>query len=134
MQDYSTRTYHGDGENHYEALDNAWTRKETYLADEDLVNAVNTALYLRRPLLLEGEPGCGKTQLAYAVAYEFGYPLKTCYIRSTTRAQDLLYTYDAVRRLYDIQESKIGGSKGGLPPRRQYYHPGELGEALELSQ
>jgi MoxR-like ATPase len=94
----------GDGIRHTttpnrEALD----KPEPYIADSSLVNAVNMALQLRRPLLLEGDPGCGKTRLAYAVAYELGYPLKECYIRSTSQARDLLYTYDALRRLYDVQ-------------------------------
>jgi len=78
-------------------------QKEAYLADEKLEEAVNLAIALGRPLLLQGEPGCGKTRLAHAVAYALGYPLEECYIKSTTRAQDLLYAYDAVSRLYDSQ-------------------------------
>ncbi|MCP4284690.1 MAG: MoxR family ATPase [Gammaproteobacteria bacterium] len=96
------------------------------MAATALAEAVNDALYLRRPLLLEGDPGCGKTRLAYSVAYELGYPLKECYIRSTSRAQDLLYEYDAVRRLYDIQEKEH-------LPRREYVTLGELGRAIELA-
>ncbi|MCP4698521.1 MAG: MoxR family ATPase [Gammaproteobacteria bacterium] len=144
MSDLSERTYHGDGKQHYQALQDAWETKEPYIAPPPLIEAVNMALYLRRPLLLEGEPGCGKTQLAYAVAYELGYPLKTCYIRSTTRAQDLLYQYDAVKRLYDIQESRVSGNKPEndngdkekniLLPREEYLDLGELGEALALAQ
>src|SRR5215813_10748087 len=94
----------GDGIRHTTAPHSeAPNRPEPYVAEASLVNAVNMALQLRRPLLLEGDPGCGKTRLAYAVAYELGYPLKECYIRSTSRARDLLYTYDALRRLYDVQ-------------------------------
>lgn len=77
--------------------------REAYLVDDRLAEAVNLAISLGRPLLLQGEPGCGKTRLAHAVAYAFGYPLEECYIKSTTRAQDLLYSYDAVNRLYDSQ-------------------------------
>lgn len=74
-----------------------------YLADEALIEAVNLAIYLERPLLLKGEPGCGKTQLAWAVKYELGLPLEEWHIKSTSRAKDGLYTYDAVGRLRDAQ-------------------------------
>src|SRR5262249_337535 len=77
--------------------------KEPYLADRALSQAVDLAIALGRPLLLQGDPGCGKTRLAYAVAYALVLPLEECYVKSNTRAQDLLYTYDAVRRLYDAQ-------------------------------
>jgi MoxR-like ATPase len=80
--------------------------KELYFIDDKLQSAVNLAIALNRPLLLQGEPGCGKTRLAYAVAYGLGLPLEVNYIKSTSRAQDLLYTYDAVNRLYDAQMSK----------------------------
>ncbi len=123
------RLYIGDGNQHYVTLEDqdVLNRPEPYVPSEKLVEAVNVALYLRRPLLLEGEPGCGKTRLAHAIAYELGYPLKECYIRSTSRAQDLLYTYDAVRRLYDIQEKKA-------KPLREYVTLGKLGDAIKLSQ
>jgi len=74
-----------------------------YLADDDLIEAVNLAIYLKRPLLLKGEPGCGKTQLARAVQYELRLPLEEWAIKSTSRARDGLYTYDAVGRLRDAQ-------------------------------
>ncbi|MGI8503057.1 MAG: AAA family ATPase, partial [Hassallia sp.] len=74
-----------------------------YLPDPELVEAVNLAICLQRPLLLKGEPGCGKTQLAKAVAYELGLDFKAWYIKSTSQAKDGLYTYDAVRRLRDAQ-------------------------------
>jgi MoxR-like ATPase len=77
--------------------------KESYLADQQLQESVDLAIALGRPLLLQGEPGCGKTSLAYAVAYALGLPLEVNYIKSTSRAQDLLYNYDAVNRLYDAQ-------------------------------
>ncbi|MBD2681871.1 MULTISPECIES: MoxR family ATPase [Nostoc] len=74
-----------------------------YLPNSELVEAVNLAIYLERPLLLKGEPGCGKTLLASAVAYELGLNLEAWYIKSTSRAKDGLYTYDAVARLRDAQ-------------------------------
>ncbi|BAY12345.1 AAA family ATPase [Calothrix sp. NIES-2098] len=74
-----------------------------YLPNEELVEAVNLAIYLERPLLLKGEPGCGKTRLARAVAYELGLPFEAWYIKSTSKAKDGLYIYDAVSRLRDAQ-------------------------------
>ena len=127
------RKYHGDGRCHYEPLPEVEPKEEPYIASPELVEAVNVSLILRRPLLLEGDPGCGKTRLAYAVAYELGYPLKTCYIRSTSRAADLLYTYDALRRLYDIQERKSCGVNREPPSRSEYIQWHELGEAILLS-
>ncbi len=75
---------------------------EPYLAAADLVMAVNLAIFLQRPLLLEGEAGCGKTRLAAAVACELGYPLYRWNIRSKTRYQEGLYEYDALLRLHDV--------------------------------
>jgi MoxR-like ATPase len=135
MGEIGERIYVGDGKRRYEPLQNAWDQQEPYIAAPELAEAVNIALYLRRPLLLEGEPGCGKTQLAYAVAYELGYPLKPCYIRSTTRAQDLLYKYDAVKRFYDIQETRaVNDGTKVLPSRKVYVELGRLGEAIQLAQ
>ncbi len=79
-----------------------------YIPSQDLVKIVNLAICLKRPLLLRGEPGCGKTQLARAVAYEFAksyhsWPYESWYVKSTSRARDGLYTYDAVKRLRDAQ-------------------------------
>ncbi|MGH1393323.1 MAG: AAA family ATPase [Trichormus sp.] len=74
-----------------------------YLPSSELVEAVNLAIYLERPLLLKGEPGCGKTLLANAVAYELSLNLEAWYVKSTSRARDGLYTYDAVGRLRDAQ-------------------------------
>lgn len=74
-----------------------------YMPNADLVEAVNLTIQLERPLLLKGEPGCGKTRLAYAVAYELGLPFETWYVKSTSRARDGLYTYDTVGRLRDAQ-------------------------------
>ncbi|NEO10780.1 AAA family ATPase, partial [Moorena sp. SIO3I8] len=155
MNTLSQRQYHGQGEDRqYEPLidpDNNQIfkdvpiKKEPYIAPKHLAEAVNDALYLRRPLLLEGEPGCGKTRLAYSIAYELGYPLKECYIRSTSRAEDLLYTYDNIQRLYDIQEGKLIKTKQeeqqtdnpekstNAIDRKKYVELGKLGEAIQLS-
>jgi len=134
MDNLAQRLYTGKGDCHYKPLPKAWQEPEPYIAPQSLVDAVNTALYLRRPLLLEGDPGCGKTRLAYAVAYELGYPLHPCYIRSTSRAQDLLYDYDALGRLYDIQEGKVGDNPTKAPSRQDYVTLGELGNAIAQSQ
>jgi len=107
--------------------------RESYLPVPELIDAVDLAIALGRPLLLQGDPGCGKTRLAYAVAYALGLPLEVSYIKSTSRAQDLLYTYDAINRLYDAQL----GPQGGLPPSRdirQYIHLGPLGRAIVRAQ
>ncbi|MHC5854508.1 AAA family ATPase [Nostoc sp.] len=74
-----------------------------YLPNEELIEAVNLTIQLERPLLLKGQPGCGKTRLAYAVAYELGLPFETWYIKSTSCAKDGLYNYDTVGRLRDAQ-------------------------------
>ena len=76
---------------------------ENYIADRDLLVAVNAALTLQRPLLLKGEPGTGKTVLAQEIADALGMPLIAWHIKSTTRAQQGLYEYDAVSRLRDSQ-------------------------------
>lgn len=79
-----------------------------YLPNSELVEAVNLAIYLERPLLLKGEPGCGKTRLAPAIAYELDLPYEAWNIKSTSRAKDGLYTYDAVGRLRDAQLASVG--------------------------
>jgi MoxR-like ATPase len=84
---------------------------EPYVAAKELVQAVNLAIYLERPLLLEGEAGCGKTRLARAVAYELGLPFYPWYVRSTSKAQEGLYTYDAMLRLHDVQTQHVESQK-----------------------
>ncbi len=76
---------------------------ERYIATRDLEVAVNAAVTLQRPLLVKGEPGTGKTVLAHEVAGALGYPLIEWHIKSTTKAQQGLYEYDAVSRLRDGQ-------------------------------
>ncbi|MBN3942435.1 MAG: MoxR family ATPase [Nostoc sp.] len=105
-----------------------------YLPNPELVEAVNLAIYLERPLLLKGEPGCGKTLLANAVAYELGLNLEAWYVKSTSRAQDGLYTYDTVGRLRDAQLA--ASSRLSAEQNQQIYNPvnylrwGPLGKAF----
>ena len=76
---------------------------EDYVATPDLNVAVNAAIALERPLLIKGEPGTGKTELAFQVAEALKTPLITWHVKSTTKAQQGLYEYDAVKRLRDGQ-------------------------------
>ncbi len=83
--------------------DSKFQGTSTYVATEDLSLAVNAAVTLERPILIKGEPGTGKTQLAIEVAKSLGKPLYEWHIKSTTKAQQGLYEYDAVARLRDSQ-------------------------------
>ncbi|HWT10892.1 MAG TPA: MoxR family ATPase, partial [Roseomonas sp.] len=76
---------------------------ENYVASRELEVAVNASVALQRPLLVKGEPGTGKTVLAHEIAKALGYPLIEWHIKSTTKAQQGLYEYDAVSRLRDGQ-------------------------------
>ena len=82
---------------------------ESYVATPDLMLAVNAAATLKRPLLIKGEPGTGKTMLAEEVAAALGMPLMQWHIKSTTKAQQGLYEYDAVSRLRDSQMADVDG-------------------------
>jgi MoxR-like ATPase len=82
-----------------------------YVATQDLMLAVNAAITLKRPLLVKGEPGTGKTMLAEEVAESLGMPLLQWHIKSTTKAQQGLYEYDAVSRLRDSQLSSVDGGE-----------------------
>ena len=81
----------------------AFTGSDSYIATDDLKMAVNAAVTLERPLLVKGEPGTGKTELARQVAAGLGLPIIEWHVKSTTRAQQGLYEYDAVSRLRDSQ-------------------------------
>jgi len=80
-----------------------FTGTDTYVATDDLTMAVNAAVTLERPLLVKGEPGTGKTELARQISTALGLPMIEWHIKSTTKAQQGLYEYDAVSRLRDSQ-------------------------------
>ncbi|MEJ2602272.1 MAG: MoxR family ATPase [Gammaproteobacteria bacterium] len=104
---------------------NRFTGTERYVATEDLMMAVNAAVTLERPILVKGEPGTGKTMLAQEVAAALGKPLYEWHIKSTTKAQQGLYEYDAVARLRD---SQLGDEK--VHDIRNYIVRGKLWEAF----
>lgn len=107
-----------------------------YLPAPDLVKAVNYAILLKRPLLLEGEPGCGKTLLAKDVAHEFGvFPDRyfEWRIKSTEKAQEGIYTFDHLARLHDVQvDSKDKSTHGILLTK--YINKGPLFRAFEAAK
>ena len=100
---------------------------DTYVATKDLTIAVNAAITLQRPLLVKGEPGTGKTMLAIEVARSLGVPIIEWHIKSTTKAQQGLYEYDAVSRLRD---SQLGDER--VKDIRNYIKKGKLWEAFEM--
>jgi MoxR-like ATPase len=102
---------------------------KNYVATDDLKVAVNAAATLRRPLLIKGEPGTGKTVLAQEVADAFGMRLIEWHIKSTTKAQQGLYEYDAVSRLRD---SQLGDEK--VKDIKNYIKRGKLWEAFESDE
>jgi MoxR-like ATPase len=102
---------------------------ESYVAADDLRIAVNAAIALERPLLVKGEPGTGKTELARQVAGALGLRLIDWSVKSTTRAQQGLYEYDAVSRLRD---SQLGDARVG--DVRNYLRKGRLWEAFEADE
>ena len=106
---------------------------EQYVATEDLMLAVNAAITLRRPLLVKGEPGTGKTMLAEEVASALKLPLLQWHIKSTTKAQQGLYEYDAVSRLRDSQLAD-GESAGKVRDIRNYIVKGTLWQAFTAEQ
>ncbi|MEE2787592.1 MAG: MoxR family ATPase [Myxococcota bacterium] len=102
-----------------------FTGTDDYIASVELQEAVNVALALERPLIVKGEPGTGKTLLAHSIAQALDRPLHTWHVKSTSRAQEGLYVYDAVQRLHDSRFSER--DVGDL---RQYIRFGALGQAF----
>ena len=106
--------------------DKRFSGTSSYIATDDLTMAVNAAVTLERPILIKGEPGTGKTQLAIEVAQSLGKPLYEWHIKSTTKAQQGLYEYDAVARLRD---SQLGDDK--VHDIANYIMRGKLWEAFD---
>jgi MoxR-like ATPase len=102
-----------------------FTGTQNYVATEDLTVAVNAAVALERPLLVKGEPGTGKTELARQVSAALGLPMIEWHIKSTTKAQQGLYEYDAVSRLRD---SQLGDAR--VHDVRNYIKQGKLWQAF----
>ena len=102
---------------------------DQYIATEDMLVAVNAAIALERPLLVKGEPGTGKTELARQVATSLGLPLLEWHVKSTTKAQQGLYEYDAVSRLRD---SQLGDER--VNDIQNYIKRGKLWEAFTADQ
>src|SRR3974390_429834 len=105
-----------------------FTGTKRYIATDDLMMAVNAAIVLARPLLIKGEPGTGKTQLAQEIARSLNRPLYEWHIKSTSKAQQGLYEYDAVSRLRD---SQLGDER--VQDIGNYIVKGRLWEAFESS-
>ncbi len=106
-----------------------FTGSDNYVATDDLMLAVNASITLERPLLIKGEPGTGKTVLAFEVAKALGLKLITWHVKSTTKAQHGLYEYDAVSRLRD---SQLGDDK--VNDIRNYIDKGKLWEAFQADE
>jgi len=100
-----------------------------YIVSDELMNSVNIAIALEKPLLIKGEPGTGKTMLAQSIADALGCDLIIWNIKSTTKAQEGLYVYDTVQRLYD---SQFGDHN--VADIKQYIKLGKLGEAFTASR
>ncbi len=115
------------------ATDMKFKGSDNYVATQDLMLAVNAAITLKRPLLVKGEPGTGKTMLAEEVATALGMPLMQWHIKSTTKAQQGLYEYDAVNRLRDSQLAD-GESSERVKDIRNYIVKGVLWQAFTADE
>lgn len=102
-----------------------FTGSARYIADPDLLSAVNAAIALQRPLVVKGEPGTGKTLLAHAISEALGMPMVSWHVKSTSKAVEGLYTYDVVQRLND---SRFGD--GDISDIRRYIKMGPMGQAF----
>ena len=110
-------------------MDRSFSGSNRYVASDELMMAVNIAMTLQKPLLIKGEPGTGKTMLAQAVSEALGKKLIIWNVKSTTKAQDGLYVYDVVQRLYDSQFGTAG-----VDDIAKYIKLGKLGEAFTADE
>ena len=106
-----------------------WSGTDDYIASDDLTRIVDVAVALGRPLLIKGEPGTGKTLLAHSIAKSFDTDLLTWHVKSTTKAREGLYVYDAVQRLYDSRFQDKDVSDIG-----QYIKMGPMGQAFRADE
>lgn len=110
-------------------MNTRFTGSKDYVASEELMAAVDIAVALEKPLLIKGEPGTGKTMLAEAISQSMGKDLYIWNIKSTTKAQDGLYVYDTIQRLYDSQFGEEG-----VDDIAHYIKLGKLGEAFKADK
>lgn len=108
---------------------NQFQGSNDYVVTDELMHAVNVAIALQKPLLIKGEPGTGKTMLADSISKALNKDLIIWNIKSTTKAQDGLYVYDTVQRLYDSQFGE-----GDVADIKKYIKLGKLGEAFDADE